>query len=320
MGKQGISTVQNVGDGVDLVLAERDLRVHAAEIDMAAIILAGAVAVEQNIIGLADSFTSVRVFPDPLSKSVFNEFLLTLGDGRLFLVQNGNSAPFLIVLVIKNADILQVKCRFDDLIGIDALCAVGTERLHIAGVHALALHAPLAGDVGVMHLDAPLSAARSSQRFKSKLTYIFRIQPCSAQPDGDLAGGEVGGLHLRERISVDLILRVLLRLALGNRPFLTHIAGKIFVRRQVFLMPIVFAGVSRVQEHHAGQLRKQRLLVLAGEPAHIVHIHMSLFANGQRQGLHRCVNLFSGSVAADGALGEQVRLSFQVPVLVQNFQ
>ena len=29
MGKQGISTVQNVGDGVDLVLAERDLRVHA---------------------------------------------------------------------------------------------------------------------------------------------------------------------------------------------------------------------------------------------------------------------------------------------------
>lgn len=101
MGKQGISTVQNVRDGVDLVLAERDLRVHAAEIDMAAIILAGAVAVEQNIIGLADSFAPVRVFPDPLSKSVFNEFLLTLGDGRLFLVQNGNSAPFLIVLVIK---------------------------------------------------------------------------------------------------------------------------------------------------------------------------------------------------------------------------
>ena len=85
-------------------------------------------------------------------------------------------------------------------------------------------------------------------------------------------------------------------------------------------MPIVFAGVSRVQEHHAGQLRKQRFLIFAGEPAHIVHIHMSLFANGQRQGLHRCVNLFSGSVAADGALGEQVSLPFQVPVLVQNFQ
>ena len=29
MGKQGISPVENVRDGVDLVLAERDLRVHA---------------------------------------------------------------------------------------------------------------------------------------------------------------------------------------------------------------------------------------------------------------------------------------------------
>ena len=47
---------------------------------------------------------------------------------------------------------------------------------------------------------------------------------------------------------------------------------------------------------------------------------MSLFANGQRQRLHRCVYLFSGFVAADGALGEQVGLVLQVPVLVQNFQ
>ena len=85
-------------------------------------------------------------------------------------------------------------------------------------------------------------------------------------------------------------------------------------------MPVVLAGVSGVQEHHAGQLRKQRLLVLAGEPAHIVHIHMGFLSDGQGQGLHRCVYLFSGFVAADGALGEQVRLPFQVPVLVQNFQ
>lgn len=171
-----------------------------------------------------------------------------------------------------------------------------------------------------MHLDAPLSAARSSQRFKSKLTYIFRIQPCSAQPDGDFAGGEVGGLHLRERISVDLILRVLFCLALGNRQFLTHIAGEVFIRRQVFLMPIVFAGVSGVQEHHAGQLRKQRFFVLAGEPAHIVHIHMGFLPDGQGQRLHCRVYLFSGFVTADSALGEQVGLPFQVPVLVQNFQ
>ena len=85
-------------------------------------------------------------------------------------------------------------------------------------------------------------------------------------------------------------------------------------------MPIILAGVSGVQEHHAGQLGKQCFLILAGEPAHIVHIHMGLFANRQRQRLHCRVYLFSGLVAADGALGEQVRLPFQVPILVQNFQ
>ena len=85
-------------------------------------------------------------------------------------------------------------------------------------------------------------------------------------------------------------------------------------------MSIVLAGVSGVQKNHALEVRKQRFLVLTGEPTHIVHIHMSLFANGQRQCLHRCIYLFSGLVAADGALGEQVRLPFQVPVLVQNFQ
>ena len=116
---------------------------------MTAIILAGTVAVEQNIIGLTDGFAPVRVFPDPLSKSVFNELLLALGDSSLFLIQNGNSAPFFIVLVIKNADILQVKCRFDDLIGVDALGAVGADGLDIAAIRAFTFNAPLAGDAGI---------------------------------------------------------------------------------------------------------------------------------------------------------------------------
>ena len=213
---------------------------------MTAIILTGTVAVEQNIIGLTDGFAPVRIFPDPLSKSVFNEFLLALGDGRLSLVQNGNSAPFLIVLVIKNADILQVKCRFDNLIGVDSLCAVGTDGLDIAAILALALNTPLAGDAGIVDLHTPLRAAGCSQRFKNKPADIFGVQPCSAQPDGDLAGGEVGGLHLRQCLGVDLILRVLFCLTLGNRQFLTHIAGKILVSGQVFLMPVVLAGVSGV--------------------------------------------------------------------------
>ena len=182
----------------------------------------------------------------------------------------------------------------------------------------LALNAPLAGDAGVVDFHFETGAAGCIQSIEDELADIFRIQPCRAQPDGDLAGGQVYRLHLCECVGVDLILRVLLRLCLGNRPFLTHIAGKVFIGRQVlFIYALV---VVRVEKYHAGQLRKQRFFILAGESAHIVHIHMSLFANGQRQRLHRRVYFFGGLVAADGALGEQVGLPFQVPVLVQNFQ
>ena len=287
---------------------------------MTAIILTGTVAVEQNIIGLTDSLAPVRVFPDPLGKGILDQLLLALGDGGFLLVEDSGFPAIVIVHIIENADILQVKCRFDDLIGVDALGAVGADGLDIAAILALTLDAPFTGDFRIVDLHAPLCAAGCPQRFKNKSAHIFSVQPCSAQPDGDFAGGEVGGLHLRERISVDLILRVLLRLALGNRQFLTHIAGEVFICGQIFFMPIVLAGVSGVQEHHAGQLRKQRFFVLAGEPAHIVHIHMGFLPDGQGQRLHCRVYLFSGFVTADGALGEQVGLPFQVPVLVQNFQ
>ena len=287
---------------------------------MTAIILTGAVAVEQNIIGLTDGFAPVRVFPDPLSKSVFNEFLLALGDGGFLLVEDSGFPAIGIVHIIKNANIFQVQGVLNDLIGVDAFGAVGADGLHIAAIRAFTFNAPLTGDTGIVDLYAPLRAAGCPQRFKDKPADIFGVQPCSAQPDGDLAGSEVGGLHLRQCLGVDLILRVLFCLTLGNRQFLTHIAGEVFICGQVFLMPSVFAGVSGVQEHHAGQLGKQCFLILAGEPAHIVHIHMGFLPNGQGQGLHRCVYLFSGFVAADGALGEQVRLPFQLPILVQNFQ
>ena len=195
MRQQRISAVENMCYGINLVLAERDLRVHTAEIDVAAVVLTGSVGIKQDIVGLADGFTPVRVFPNPFSKCFFDKLLLALRDSRLFLIQNGNSAPFFIVLVIKNADILQVKCRFDDLIGVDALGAVGADGLHIAAILILALNAPFAGDIGVVDFHFETGAAGCIQNIKKKLTNIIRIQPCCAQPDGDLAGGKVYRLH-----------------------------------------------------------------------------------------------------------------------------
>ena len=94
-----------MGNSVDLVLAERDFRVHAAEIDMAAVILTGTVTIELNIIGLADSLAPVRVFPDPLGKGILDQLLLALGDGGFLLVEDSGFPAIGIVHIIKNADI-----------------------------------------------------------------------------------------------------------------------------------------------------------------------------------------------------------------------
>ena len=175
MSQQSISTVENVGDGVDLVLAERDLRVHTAEIDVAAVVLTGSVGIKQDIVGLADGLAPVGVFPDPLGKGILDQLLLALSDGGFLLVEDSGFPAIGIVHIIKNTDILQIQGVLDDFIGVDALGAVGADGLHIAAILALALDAPFAGDAGIVDLHAPLHAAWCSQRFKDKLTDIFGV-------------------------------------------------------------------------------------------------------------------------------------------------
>ena len=72
MSQQCITAIQDMGDGIDLVLAERDFWVHAAEIDVTAIILTGSIAVEQDIIGFADGLAPLGVLPNPLGKGVID--------------------------------------------------------------------------------------------------------------------------------------------------------------------------------------------------------------------------------------------------------
>ena len=65
-----------MGDGVYLVFPQGDLRVHAGEIDVTAVILTGAVGVEQDVIGFADGFTALRVLPDPLCEGFLDKLSL----------------------------------------------------------------------------------------------------------------------------------------------------------------------------------------------------------------------------------------------------
>ena len=148
MGQQGIAAIEDVGDGVHLMLPQGDLRIHAGKVDVAAIIFTGPVAVEQNVVRLADLLPPLRVFPDPLGKRFLQKLLLALCDGGLLLVQHRHTPPISIILIVENADVFQVQTALDDLIGACPQRAIGIESLDIALILALALNAPLAGDLG----------------------------------------------------------------------------------------------------------------------------------------------------------------------------
>ena len=169
-----------------------------------------------------------------------------------------------------------------------------------------------------MDLNTPLGAAGCSQRLKDKLAVVVWLQPCSAQPDGDLTCCQVRGLHLGQSIHIGLILRIAGCKRLHIRQFLPHITGEIFVCRNVLVVDALL--IVRVQEYHAGQVGKKLFLALAGKLFHVLHVYPCLFAYGQSQTLYRSVHVLSGLMAADGALGEQISLARQFAIFVQNLQ
>ena len=52
MGQERVAAIQHMGDGIQLVLPEGNLRVHAAEGDVAAVVLAGPSGIEPLIVKL----------------------------------------------------------------------------------------------------------------------------------------------------------------------------------------------------------------------------------------------------------------------------
>ena len=108
MGKQCVSTVHDVRDGVDLMLSQGDLRVHTRKADMAPVILAGTDGVESLVVNAAQALTAVNIFPYPFDEFRLYQLLPVLGDGRFLFVENGFFIPMLIIHIVKDTDIFLV--------------------------------------------------------------------------------------------------------------------------------------------------------------------------------------------------------------------
>ena len=245
--KQGVAAIEDVGDGVHLMLPQGDLRIHAGKVDVAAVVFPWAVAVEQDIVCLADLLPPFRIFPYPLRKRLLQQLLFALCNGGLLFVEHRHTPPVRVILVIENTDVLQVQTALDDVVGTGPRRTVGAVRLDIIAILALALDAPLASNSGVMHLNVPPCTAGCVQRLKDKLPDIRRIQPCGTQPHGDLTGSQVHGLHLLQCLHIGKVLRLCFHFCPHLCQLPPHVAGQILVGGQIFLAAPFL--VIRVQEN-----------------------------------------------------------------------
>ena len=88
VGKQGIATVDHMGDGVELMLPKGDLRIHAAEDKVATVIFPWSCAVHFLIVLLDKGFSATGVLPNPIPERFPDGLLLLRRQGRFLCVQN----------------------------------------------------------------------------------------------------------------------------------------------------------------------------------------------------------------------------------------
>ena len=267
-----------MGDGVDLMGPQGDLRVHTHKIQVAPVVLAGPGAVELVVIEPRQAFSPGRVFPNPILERLLDKLLLALGDGGFFLVQDGGFLPISIFNVVKNPHVPQVQGFLDDLVAVNPASAVGVVGLDVAPVGGFALNVPAAGHTGMVDFDIPLCVIGCVKQLVHELLDNLDGEPVGSQPHGDLAGGQIYRLHPLQGLHVGGII---LRVEFGAPPcpfqLLPHVAGKIFVGGKILFLCVATIPVHGVQEDHAGQVGVYLLFGLAGQLHHKGHIHLGLF-------------------------------------------
>ena len=129
-----------------------------------------------------------------------------------------------------------------------------------------------------MHLDVPSLIVGCPQKFKGKVPHDLGWQPGSTQPDRNLTGRQVNGLHRFQGLYIDGIPFICLGKRPGGAQLFPDIAGKVFIRGQIFMGNILISVMLWVQEDHARQIGKNFLLTFAGQFYHVGHIYFCFFS------------------------------------------
>ena len=184
MGKKRVAAVQNVGDGVPLMLPEGDFGAHTTEGDMASVILTGTGGVEQFIVEGNKGLSAFRVFPEPVRKGILDGLLLLLGKGGFLLVQH---TPFLTIGILHgvvDTHITQIQRIFQNVISVHPGSTVGGVCVHIPVANiVLAGDVPLCGKGREIDLDGSAHIVRRIQQILHELLDVLLVNPCCAKAD-----------------------------------------------------------------------------------------------------------------------------------------
>ena len=304
MCQQYVVAVQHMGNGIALVGPQRNFRVHAGKAQIAAVVFPWADAVEFAVVQAYQRLPTLRFLENPFFKFVFYQALLCVGSLGGGVVQHAFFVSLCVGNCIKHLHRPQVQRSLGDFIGILAVCAVGDGCLDAAVAVALICDIPLTGERRKQHLHGKSRGQWRFQQLHEKILNIFRRYPGGTQPHRNLTGIEVPRLYLLQRLYIDLIVRIGRSGQPGNSQLLPHIAGKVFICRQINRL-----GLLRVTEDNAGQIADDFLLRFSRYLRHVGKVHASLLGQAQHQRFIGGVHMVHHLGRADGPLREHIRLA-----------
>ena len=315
MGKQRVAAVQHMGDSVPLVLPQRNLRVHAGENNMAAVVFARTNGIEQLIVLRHQRLPPLRVFPYPFTESVLDGLLLLLCKGGRLLIEHALLPAVRILHSIVDAHIPQVQRVLQNLVGVGSVRAVGGIRGDIgAGHDILAVDAPLGGMGREVYLDGTALVIRGIEQLVHEVLNVLRRDPRRAQPHVNVGRLQILGLCGFQRRHIGLKGSVRLHSGSGLAQLLPHIAGQVFICRHILRLG---AGDS---EDDACQLLNDVLRAFPGQLGHIAEIHSGSFPDGHRQRVGRGVHMIDAALLLDRPLRKHIRFPQQLVIIIEDFE
>ena len=311
--QQRVPAIQDVRYRVLLVRHQRNLRRHPDKTDVAAVILPRPHRIKQFIVFLYKGFPPVHILKNPLFEGGAQHFLFLLGEDRGFFVQH---ALFAVQRLNGHVDfgVLQVQRVFQQMQGVGLFRAVDRIDQGVARIAALAADVPRAGDRRILCTNrAPCHPCGHGKHVAQKPVDVNGVYPRRAKAHFDLGGIQLFGLYPPQRFRIDGVFRRGLGRVFCLAQFPAHIAG------QILVAGFPYMG-DRILKDDAPQFICDFPFCFAAQRRHEFQVDARFFPDGQRQRFAGCIHAIHRLRLADRPLGENIRLAFEFPVLIQYFQ